>query len=238
MTEEMKICKDCGIEYPKTSEFFYYSDKKRGYFQSYCKGCGNKRSAKRQQENREKCQCSSLKWYRENREKVREQQAKYYQRNKEKRRQKVKEYYQDNSEHIKERQRKYSSLPETKKMVNKRIKRRRKEDASFRMRDNVSSMIRRYIRKAGAAKDNTTWTALPYTPRELREHLESQFEDWMSWENYGNGEGCWNIDHIAPQSKLLYDSLEHPNFLKCWALDNLRPLCYIENVRKGNRDTK
>ena len=80
--------------------------------------------------------------------------------------------------------------------------------------------------------------SLPYTPQELREHLESQFEDWMSWENYGNGEGKWNIDHITPQSKLLYDSLEHPNFLKCWALDNLQPICYFENIKKGNRNIK
>lgn len=73
------------------------------------------------------------------------------------------------------------------------------------------------------------------TPEELREHLESQFEDWMTWENYGNGEGFWNIDHIIPQSELPYDSLEHPNFLKCWGLSNLRPLCSIKNSSKGNR---
>ena len=40
---------------------------------------------------------------------------------------------------------------------------------------------------------------------------------------------------IYPQSKLLYDSMEHPNFLKCWALENLQPLEAKENISKGNR---
>ena len=65
--------------------------------------------------------------------------------------------------------------------------------------------------------------------------LENQFDDKMSWENYGNSEGCWSIDHITPQSKLPYDSYNHPNFMKCWSLENLRPLNHIENVKKSNK---
>ena len=53
----------------------------------------------------------------------------------------------------------------------------------------------------------------------------------MNWENYGE----WHIDHIYPQSKLPYDSMEHPNFLKCWALDNLQPLWAEENRKKSNK---
>jgi len=79
---------------------------------------------------------------------------------------------------------------------------------------------------------------LPYTPQQLKEHIESQFEDWMNWENWGLGNGCWNIDHIYPQSLLPYDSLEHPNFQKCWALENLRPLCAIKNLKKSNKVLK
>jgi len=47
--------------------------------------------------------------------------------------------------------------------------------------------------------------------------------------------GELDIDHIIPQSKLRYDSLDHPNFQKCWALENLRPICSIENIRKSNK---
>jgi 5-methylcytosine-specific restriction endonuclease McrA len=72
---------------------------------------------------------------------------------------------------------------------------------------------------------------MPYTPEQLKEHLESQFEDWMTWDNYGE----WHVDHIHPQSLLPYDSMDHPNFQKCWALENLQPLEARENIIKSNK---
>jgi hypothetical protein len=107
-------------------------------------------------------------------------------------------------------------------------------DPAYKFRMSLGGRILREIKNNNGAKLDSVWNVLPYTPQELKEHLESQFEDWMTWENYGNGKGNWNVDHIYPHSKLPYDSLEHPNFLKCWALDNLRPLCYIENIKKSN----
>jgi len=60
-------------------------------------------------------------------------------------------------------------------------------------------------------------------------------------DNYGKyeeGKKKWNIDHIIPQSELLYKSLDDENFKKCWALENLRPLEIIENIKKGNKIIK
>ena len=45
----------------------------------------------------------------------------------------------------------------------------------------------------------------------------------------------WQIDHIIPQSKLIYESLDDENFQKCWALENLKPLDTLENLKKGNK---
>ena len=91
----------------------------------------------------------------------------------------------------------------------------------------------------GMKNGNKTFDKLPYTPTELKEHLEKQFEPWMNWNNHGVGnykkEKKWNIDHIIPQSKLPYNSLDHTNFQKCWSLENLRPLEAIQNIRKGNK---
>ena len=75
------------------------------------------------------------------------------------------------------------------------------------------------------------WKAAPYTSRVLREHLESQFTEDMNWDNHGT---YWHIDHIVPQAALSYDSIEHPNFLKCWALENLQPLPASENRTKNS----
>ena len=67
----------------------------------------------------------------------------------------------------------------------------------------------------------------------LLKHIESKFECWMNWNNYGlyNGElnYGWDIDHIIPLSFAKSDDelyeLNH--------YTNLQPLC-----SKVNRDIK
>ena len=49
-----------------------------------------------------------------------------------------------------------------------------------------------------------------------------------------DGVKTWIIDHVIPQAALSYDSLVHPNFQKCWALENLRPLESYENLSKSS----
>jgi len=223
MTEKMKTCNDCKLEYPETREFFHYQNKKKNRFVSYCIACKRKRNT-----------ITHKNYYLKNREKVLQRTAEYRKDNPELVKKRHQKYYQKNKEQILEHQKYRRSLPEVKKMNCEREKKRRNENPSYKIQTNVSRMVRLYLNKNGATKKSRLWSALPYTPQELREHLESQFEDWMTWDNYGTGEGKWNIDHIYPQSLLPYDSLEHPNFLKCWELNNLRPLCSLENTSKGN----
>ena len=66
-----------------------------------------------------------------------------------------------------------------------------------------------------------------YSLNELKEHIESQFEDWMSWENQGKD---WHIDHIIPMSWFSLD-----NWKECFALNNLQPMRASENESKNNR---
>ena len=85
---------------------------------------------------------------------------------------------------------------------------------------------------------------------ELKEHLEKQFllsgNKWMNWNNYGTYKikkwkdddiftWIWHLDHIIPQSKLPYTSMEEDNFKICWALENLRPYSAKQNIMDGNR---
>ena len=77
----------------------------------------------------------------------------------------------------------------------------------------------------------TTSKLLGYSSRELKAHLESLFESGMSWENYGNGPGCWNIDHIRPVSS--FEPGAFPREVN--SLSNLRPMWAIDNRRKGKK---
>ena len=191
-----------------------------------------------------------------NEEKIKERRRNYYLKNKETIKQKTKTYRENNSDKYKEYLREYNKenreyLSESKKEYyiknkdrfteyrknnkdrkNKWACDRMKNDICFKMRLYVSIFVREALKKQGKSKNNPTWSKLPYTPQQLKGHLESQFDSNMTWDNYGL---YWNIDHIYPQSKLLYDSLDHPNFLKCWSLNNLRPLEKIENIKKSNK---
>lgn len=129
------------------------------------------------------------------------------------------------------------------KKINKQKQQRIENDPSYKLRGRVSSSVRRILRlNSGSKNGSSILDKLSYTIEELRSHLESQWvgdNSWMNWDNYGiykrGGERKWHIDHIIPQSLLPYDTMDHPNFLKSWALENLRPLEAIENIKKSDK---
>ena len=71
-----------------------------------------------------------------------------------------------------------------------------------------------------------------YSIQDLTKHLEKQFDSNMSWENYGS---YWWIDHIRPISLFDYEVSNDQEFKKCWALENLRPLEKITNIKKRDK---
>lgn len=102
-----------------------------------------------------------------------------------------------------------------------------------KMRQIVGIQVRQGMKSRGFKKNGkSVWNYLPYTPENLCKHLESQFEPWMTWENYGDK---WHIDHIIAQIKFPYVSMFDPNFIECWSLSNLRPLEKKENLKKGSK---
>lgn len=127
---------------------------------------------------------------------------------------------------------------------------RRKNDPSFKLRQNISRAIRHALNKNQSNKNRLSCTKyLNYTANDLKLHLESLFEPWMSWENYGIYKPSdwndadpttwvWQIDHIMAQAELPYKSMEDENFKKCWDLKNLRPLSGKENFSKGQETLK
>jgi 5-methylcytosine-specific restriction endonuclease McrA len=94
----------------------------------------------------------------------------------------------------------------------------------------VRAAIKR-TNNGSTSKGGKTFENLPYTPKMLKEHLESQFDENMSWDNYGT---YWHIDHIIPQAMTPYDTIKHENFQKAWALENLQPLEARENMSKNS----
>jgi len=150
----------------------------------------------------------------------------------------MKKIYESDKEKYTTRQKLYKKTPEQmerrKQSLNAWQKRREIENPEFRIRRRISSAIRKSLHKENKSINKL----LPYSIQELKQHLEDQFEPWMNWSNYGpanKNQKTWQIDHIIPQSKLPYLSFADDNFIKCWALNNLRPLEAIANIKKGNK---
>lgn len=91
----------------------------------------------------------------------------------------------------------------------------------------------RMYRKFATKKINKAelFMAFGYTDVELILHIESQFEESMSWSNHGE----WHIDHIIPVSWFEYDSIHDVECVACWSLPNLKPIWREENLSKSNR---
>jgi uncharacterized protein YktA (UPF0223 family) len=99
---------------------------------------------------------------------------------------------------------------------------KRQYDPSFKLNDNIRRRLRYSLKLVGSTKKNKTFQILGYTVEQLKAHLESLFTDGMSWAN--QGKGGWHIDHKRPISSFKYTSEKDPQFLICWALDNLQPM--------------
>ena len=116
--------------------------------------------------------------------------------------------------------------------LSKYQKRRLIDDVHYKIKRNINNAVWcKLNRYRGIKKDGRISDCLPYNIDELKIHLENQFTEGMSWDNYGK----WHIDHIIPDSSFKYTSMEDIEFQKSWSLDNLRPLWAKENLIKGKR---
>lgn len=97
-----------------------------------------------------------------------------------------------------------------------------RQDPNFRLSKNMSKAVWAWLKGSKAFRH---WEEfVNFTIDELKVHLESQFKDGMTWENYGS---YWHIDHIKPL-------VACTSFQEAWALLNLQPLTQLENSSKGS----
>ena len=216
----MKKCKKCGKIKPLTE--FYKHPKTKDGFRGACKICINKQVKEWQENNYEKVKGYQKKHYQNNSKKEIENTKIWQENNFEKYKEYNKKWRKDNSEKIREyRKKEYIRLSKI---------------PSYKINDAISNRIRQSLK---GNKNGRHWeTLVGYTKEELMEHLESQFEPWMTWENWGayeKGKLKWHIDHIRPITSFNFTSVKNPEFRECWALENLRPLEAIKNMRKSNK---
>lgn len=230
----MKICSKCKLE--KEELEFSKSKKSKDGLQFWCKDC--RREYQKEYRETEK--------YKERHKEYQKKYAKtnkgkeYYRAYKKTNKYKEQQKEYRNTEKWKEHRKEYRNTDKYKEYHNEYqkeyIKKRKLIDPKFKLDCNMTRAICTALRGKKAGRQ---WESLVgYSVEDLMKHLESQFESWMNWDNWGIGKGKWNIDHRRPKSLFNYTSAEDEEFKECWALENLQPLEAIENIRKSNNYIK
>ena len=111
----------------------------------------------------------------------------------------------------------------------KAIKERSARDPIFRLRRNLQSRLGAALRNQNTTKDSTTMKLVGCTLQHLVSHLEEQFTEGMTWENYGE----WHVDHIRPCAS--FDLSDEAQRKECFNWKNLQPLWGLENIQKGDQ---
>ena len=115
------------------------------------------------------------------------------------------------------------------------LQRRREIALAWTIKDNKQHpekhAIRERIRIAlkGNPKSARITELLGCSIAELRSHLETQFQDGMSWNNHE--QFGWHIDHIKPCAS--FDLSDPQQQRQCFHYTNLQPLWWLENLKKG-----
>ena len=229
----MKVCKECEIE-KEITEFFLNKKMKDGVL-NQCKKCVYLKNKEKRKitylNNKEK-----IKIYLENnkekiQKKSKEYNIKYYELNRQKILNYQKEYRIYNIDYEKEYERKYRENNKSKGSEYNRN--RKKYDILYKFSLNIRNNIYVAFKNKGYKKTSKTKEILGCSFEELKEYIESKFENWMNWDNKGlyNGEFNygWDVDHIIPISSAKTE--EEIILLNHYS--NLQPLC-----SKINRDIK
>jgi hypothetical protein len=167
----------------------------------------------------EKDKESSRAQYRKNPEKAKERRRARYKNNPEK----AKEIWRA----WREKNRGYSRdwYKRNRKYYSDYLKSKRETNPLFKLRRNISSLIGISLRKKGFTKRSKTASILGCSYMEFFNHIESKFQEGMTWENRSE----WHIDHIIP----LASAKTEEEIIKLNHYTNLQPLWAKDNLKKG-----
>lgn len=104
---------------------------------------------------------------------------------------------------------------------------RMQNDIHYLLRQKISDRIRKAIKNAYGYKSKSCFQYIGCSIPEIRNYLESNFKEGMSWDNYG----LWHIDHIKPCA--LFDLTDLNQQKICFHYTNLQPLWARDNLSKG-----
>jgi len=162
-----------------------------------------------------------------------ESDKRHYLKNREKRLQYFSDWQKDNRDRLNDYHQKWreKNIDKHREYKRKYEKHRKDTDPLYKLISNFRTAIYTVLKESNVDKYGHYFNVLQYTPEELINHLEKQFKDDMTWDNYG----IWHVDHKFPITSFDIQEMGDEEFMKCWCLDNLQPMWGEENIRKSNK---
>jgi hypothetical protein len=238
----MRKCSKCKLEKPLT-EFHRRNAK---WFSSHCKPCRSAERKSKYAEDPSPVKERSRNWRQANPEKAREASSRVKEKNKEKISAQQKAWraanierllmesratYAANREEMAEKSRAWrvSNLGKVAAAKLKHYHAVQKHKPEFKAAEAARRALKRTLNRTGQDKSKRTTSALGYDFERLRSHLEKNFSEGMSWDNYGE----WHVDHVIPIAEMIRLGVTCPKTIN--ALKNLMPRWAGENISKGDR---
>lgn len=241
---ECKWCGKCKSYKPLVK--FGKSKQTWDKFRPTCKDCLHQYNV----ENKEQRTEYNKKYWQDTKEAQKEKHKKWREEHKEHRREYNKAWVEENKEHKKKTDAEYRIKNWDKKKVQiakwkrenyakmKSDPSRKKEFAEHKIKYNTSRRIREIL---GQDKSKKCLDYVGCSLDKFRIMLETQFQDGMSWDNYGeNVDGgktrVWHIDHRIPCDAFDMTNELHRN--ACFHYKNLQPLWWDVNIKKHSKVDK
>lgn len=155
------------------------------------------------------------------------QSSSYNKKNKEKVKKIKQKYVDNNKEKVKESKLRWFENNPTYR--NEWVKDKYKDDTLFRLVTIMRARTILFFKTKNTKKKSSTFDIIGCSPEFLREYLEKQFTEGMSWDN--QGKYGWHIDHIIPLSS----SKNEEEIYKLCYYTNLQPLWAEDNLKKSNK---
>jgi len=118
-------------------------------------------------------------------------------------------------------------IRENRQRINEYERNKKATDTNYRLsyilRNRLRIAVKSNQKVGSAVKD------LGCTIEEFKQYIEKQFEEDMSWENYGLY--TWHLDHIKPL--VSFDLTDRQQFLQACHYTNYQPLWAHDNLSKG-----
>ena len=208
----MKTCTECHKEKP--IDGFYIARNKPI---AACKECTRKRAKTYAILNKERDKQARVDYRASNSGAIVKRVSEWNKRNVERRKEIARNWAKNFREQNREKYLSYASEWKKKKRAN---------DPKYKVNTNMRAAIWQSLN--GKKKCERWQNAVGYSITDLQLHLERQFKEGMTWDNYGE----WHIDHKMPLVSFNFKNSGDVEFKQCWSLENLQPLWAIDNLKK------